>query len=114
MRKLIQLVCKHDLAVATLTISSGTKTIFIGNLRGKKRGGVLGIRSFYSGTLARALTVPAGAQEISVRVVSSDGSTDLSSTIPAASLQGSLPALNVVVNNDHLSLNWGANPQRTP
>ena len=114
MRKLFQLVCKHDLAVATLTISSGTKTIFIANLRGKKRGGVFGIKSSYSGTLARALTVPDGAQEISVRVVSPDGSTDLSSTIPAASLQGSLPALNVVVNNDHLSLNWGASPQRTP
>ena len=113
-RKLVQLVCKHDLAVATLTISSGTKTIFIGNLRGKKRGGIFGIKSVYSGTLARALTVPDGADEISVRVASPDGSTDLSSTIPAVSLPQSLPTLNVVVNNDHLSLTWGANPGRTP
>src|SRR2546422_4400871 len=33
---LFRSVCKHDLAVATLTISSGTKTIIIANLRDRK------------------------------------------------------------------------------
>jgi hypothetical protein len=75
---------------------------------GKKKGGFLGIKSGFAGTFARSIQIPTGAQELTVRVVTEDGSTDLSQTIPLPASGGAIPVLQVEVNLNKLALNWQA------
>jgi hypothetical protein len=106
--RIVQLVCKHDLKEGTLTVSSGGHVISKGPLKGKKKGGFLGIKSGFAGTFARSIHIPTGAQDLTVRVVTEDGSTDLSQTIPLPPSGGAIPMLQVEVNLNKLALNWQA------
>jgi serine/threonine-protein kinase len=111
--RVVQLVCRHDLLNATLTVSSSNQVISQWSLKGKKTGGFLGIRSGHKGTLSRALSIPEGTRELSVRVVSADGSFDLSSRpIPATPPAGAPAILQIDVTGDHLTVNWQAPPAR--
>jgi len=109
--RIVQLVCKHDLKEGKLTVSSGGQVIFEGTLNGKKKGGFLGIKSGFAGAFARSIQIPTGAQDLTVRVVTQDGSTDLSQTISLPSSGGAIPMLQVEVNLNKLALNWQAPTQ---
>lgn len=112
--KTIQLLCQHELKEATITISSGAHVIFGGNLKGKKKGGFLGIKGGYAGTLSRSITVPAGTRELSVHVVSPDGSVDLSKVISATPPAGPSETLHILASEKRLTLNWGTVSHGTP
>jgi serine/threonine protein kinase len=102
----IQLLCSHDLKEATLSISGGGQVIFEGKFKGKKKGALFGIGGSYAGTFSRTITVPAGARELSVHVVTTDGSLDLSKAVSAIPPAGSSTALLVKVRSHQLALNW--------
>lgn len=104
--KVFHLVCKHELKEATLTILSGTQPIFEGSLKGKKKGGFLGIKGGFAGMLSRPITVPAGARRLTARVVSKDGSVDLTNTVSAAPPSASSTTLQVAVSADRITLSW--------
>ena len=105
--RVVQLHCKHDLREATFTVSGGGQTLFQGSLKGKKKGGFLAIKGAYEGIFSRTITVPAGASEVSIHIVTKDGATDLSKAIQMLPPGGFVPTLDVEVENDHLTLNWG-------
>lgn len=104
--RVVHLVCRHELQRGLLTISSGTKVILSAKLRGKKKAALLGIKGGYAGVLSRPLSIPADAQELSVRMVSADGSVDLTNTVSATSAAGPLAALYVGIDGPNLALNW--------
>ncbi len=106
--------CKHELKEGTLTVSSGTVGIFTVSLKGKKLGGFLGLKGGYTGALSRPFKIPTDAQELSVRVVSKDGSVDLSNTVSATPPSGSSPILKAVVTHDQLTLNWRGTSHLAP
>jgi serine/threonine-protein kinase len=109
--RIVQLVCKHDLKEGTLTVTSGGRVIFKGTLKGKKKGGFLGIKSGFAGTFARSIPIPTSAQDLTVRVVTEDGSTDLSRMTTPPPSGGAIPVLQVEVNLNKLALNWQAPTQ---
>ena len=109
--RIVQLVCKHDLKEGTLFVSSGDQVISKGPLKGKKKGGFLGIKSGFAGTFARSIKIPTSAQNLTVRVVTKDGSSDLSQTISLPPSGGAIPMLQVEVNLNKLALNWQAPTQ---
>ena len=77
------------------------------SLKGKKmKGGFLGIKGSYQGTFSHTITVPAGMSDVSVRVVSKDGSTDLTIGIKMPPPGGFVPVLVVEVDSEHLALSW--------
>lgn len=112
--RVVQLHCKHDLREATVTVSGGSQTLFQGSLKGKKKGGFLAIKGAYEGTFSRTITVPAGASEVSIHIVTKDGATDLSKVIQMVPPGGFVPTLDVEVDNDHLTLNWGNSSKAKP
>jgi hypothetical protein len=109
--RIVQLDCKHDLKEGTLTVSSGDQVILEGTLKGKKKGGFLGIKSGFAGTFARSIQIPSSAQVLTVRVVTKDGSTDLSQTITLPPSGAATPMLQVEVKLNGLDLNWQAPTQ---
>jgi serine/threonine-protein kinase len=112
--RVVQLLCKHDFKEATLTVSSGNQVIFEGKIKGKKKGGFLGIKGGYAGTFSRTITVPAEARELSVRVVTAEGSVDHSKIIPASPPAGPSATLRVEASSDRLTLNWQAAAHPAP
>jgi hypothetical protein len=91
----------------TITFVGGGQTLLQETYKGKKRkGGVLGIKGSYEGSFSHTITVPAGAPQVSVQVVSKDGATDLTKTLPMPPPGGFIPTLAVEVDSEHLSLNW--------
>jgi protein kinase-like protein len=112
--RVVQLICRHDLVSAILTVSNGNQVLSQWSIKGKKQGGFLGIKSGHKGTFSRSMTIPEGARELSVRVVSADGSFDLSSSpVSATPPAGAPPILKVDVSGSHLSVNWQAPPRPT-
>jgi hypothetical protein len=109
--RIVQLVCKHDLKEGTLFVSSDDQVIFKGPLKGKKKGGFLGIKGGFAGTFARSIQIPTSSQDLTVRVVTKDGSSDLSQTISLPPSGGAIPMLQVEVNLNKLALNWQAPTQ---
>jgi hypothetical protein len=106
--RVVQLVCSHDLENATLVVSSSSRIISQWPLKGRRKGGIFGIKSGRTGTMSRSLTIPAEVRELFVRVVSRDGSFDLSRRISAAPPAGLHPSLQVEVRGDHLTVSWKA------
>jgi serine/threonine-protein kinase len=106
--RIFQLVCKHGLKEGTLTVSSGHQVIFKATLKGKKKGGFLGIKSGYAGTVESSIPIPPSAQALTVRVVTKDGSTDFSRTTAPPPAGGAMPVLQVEVTLHNLTLNWQA------
>jgi serine/threonine-protein kinase len=104
--RIVQVSCNYGLKEATFTFSTGGQSLFEETLKGKKKkGGFLGIKGSYEGTFSHTITVPAGAAQVSVHVVSKDG-TDLTQTIKMPTPGGFVPTLAVQVDSDHMSLNW--------
>ena len=110
--KLVQLFCEHRLKEGTINVSSGAQLIFEGKLRGKKKGGFLGIKGSHLGAYSHPISVPPDTQQLTVRVISSDGSVDLTGTIGATPPSGASPTLHIVVAPHQLKLDWqaGARP----
>lgn len=104
--RIVQLICKHDLREGTLTISSSGQLIFEGTLKGKKKGGFLGIKSGIVGTFSRSIRIPRNARDLTVHIVTQDGSTDLSRMTPAPPPGGAIPTLLVEVKLNKLALDW--------
>ena len=105
--RIVQVLCNFGFKEATFTFSSGGQTLFEETQKGKKKkGGFLGIKGSYEGTFTHTITVPAGASEVSIHVVTKDGATDLSKTIKMPPPGGFVPTLAVEVDADHLSPNW--------
>jgi eukaryotic-like serine/threonine-protein kinase len=112
--RVVHLVCRHELQQGLLTISSGTKLILSARLRGKKKAALLGIKGGYAGVLSRPLSIPADAQELSVRIVSADGSVDLTNTISATSGAGPSATLYIGIDGPNLALDWRIMHPRAP
>ena len=105
--RIVQVLCNYGLKEATFVFSIGGKPLFEETLKGKKKkGGFLGIKGSYEGTFSHTITVPAGASEVSVRVLAKEGGTDLTKAIKMPLPGGFVPTLAVEVDSDHLSLNW--------
>jgi len=105
--RIVQVLCNYSFKEATFTFSSGGQTLLETTLKGKKKKeGFLGIKGSYEGTYSHTITVPAGAAEVSIHVVTRDGATDLIKAIKMPPGGGFVPTLGVEVDNDHLSLNW--------
>ena len=109
--RVVQVLCNYGLKEARYTFSSGGQTLFEETLKGKKKKeGFLGIKGIYEGTFSRAITLPAGASEVSIHVESKDGATDLVKTIKLPAPGGFVPTLAVEADTDHLSLSWKSSP----
>jgi len=102
----VQLQCTHSLKEATLTVTTGDKVIFQGKLKGKKKGGFLGLKGSYTGTFSKTVTLPADARDLSVRVVSADGAMDLNKTLTTLPPPDPTLTLLVEVGPDHLNVGW--------
>jgi serine/threonine protein kinase len=105
--RIINVLCNYGMKEATFVFSTGGKALFEETLKGKKiKGGFLGIKGSYQGTFTHTITVPAGVQEVSVRVLAKDGATDLTKAIKMPPPGGFVPTLAVDVDNEHLALDW--------
>jgi serine/threonine protein kinase len=104
--RIVQVRCNYGFKEATITFSSGGQTLLQETLKGKKKGGFLGIKGAYEGTFVHTITVPAGAPQVSVLVVTRDGAKDLSKAIPMPPAGGFVPTLSVEVDNEHFGLAW--------
>jgi hypothetical protein len=112
--RVVQLHCKHDLKEATVTVSGGGQALLQGSLKGKKKGGFLAFKGAYEGSFSRTITVPAGAPEVSIHIVTKDGALDLSKAVEMPPPGGFVPTLNVEVENGHLTLSWGNSSRQKP
>jgi serine/threonine-protein kinase len=109
--RIVQVSCNSGLKEATFTFSSGGQILLAESLKGKKKKeGFLGIKGSYQGSFSHTITVPAGASQVSVRVVARDGATDVSKTINLPPPGGFVPTLAVEADNEHVSLNWQSSP----
>ncbi len=107
--RVVQITCRHDLENATLVVSSGSQVLQQWPLKGKKKKkGLLGIKGIYQGTLSRSLTLPPGTSDLSVRVISANGSFDLSKQVSLPPPSASPTTLRVIVNGDRLAVDWQA------
>jgi eukaryotic-like serine/threonine-protein kinase len=106
----IQLICRYDLASATLTVSDSNRVISLWSLKGKKTRGFLGLKRGVRGTLTEPISIPADARALSIRVVSADGSFDHSTPVSAIPPPGVPAALQVEVGGNRLTVHWQAPP----
>ena len=105
--RILQVVCSYGFKEATFTFSSGGKIVYQDTSKGKKKkAGFLGIKGTYEGSFSHAITVPAGASEVSLHVVSGDGATDLNKAIKMLPPGGFVPTLIVKVDSENLTLHW--------
>jgi hypothetical protein len=105
--RVVQVVCSFEFKEATFTIFGGGQNLFEQTLKAKrKKAGFLGIKGSYEGNFTQPLNVPAGAQELSVRVVAKDGAMDMSKVIKMPPPGGFVPTLNVEVDGEQLSVSW--------
>jgi serine/threonine protein kinase len=111
--RVVQLFCEHGLKEGSITVSSGAQLIFEGKLRGRKKGGFLGIKGGHIGTYLHPINLPPDTHQLSVRVISSDGSVDLTGTIAAGPPPGASPTLRIVVAPRQLKLDWQAGARPT-
>ena len=111
---ILQVVCSYGFKEATFTFSSGGKTVYQDTSKGKKKkAGFLGIKGTYEGSFTHAITLPAGASEVSLHVVSGDGATDLNKAIKMLPPGGFVPTLIVKVDSENLTLHWkGASAEK--
>jgi hypothetical protein len=104
--KIIQLSCKFELESGTLTISNEAGVIFHEDLKGKKKGRLMHLKGGFAGVFSRPIPIPAETHNLSVHVVSTDGTVDLNKTIPMASPANAAATLQVDVRTDGLNLRW--------
>jgi hypothetical protein len=104
--RIVQIHCNFDLKEATYTVSGGGQTLFQGSFKGKKKGGFLGIKGAFEGAFSRTVTVPAGAAQVTLHVVSKDGAVDLSKAIKMVPPGGFVPTLEIDVEEDQIQMSW--------
>ncbi len=104
--KEVQLRCRFELEEATLTISSGSRGILTRRLKGEKKGGVLGIKAKYTGSLDYPIRIPSGTRELTVHVATTGGTVDLTKKVPFRPSPGSPQTLEVDVTRNQLTLEW--------
>jgi hypothetical protein len=105
--RVVQVLCNYGMKEGTLIFSIAGKPVFQEPLKGKKiKGGFLGIKGSYQGTVTHTVTVPPGVAEVSLRVLAKDGATDLTRNINMPPPGGFVPTLFVEVDNEHLNVNW--------
>ncbi len=103
----VTLYCKYEFQEATLQVQSGSGTIFLGSLIGQKKKKILGLAGGgYGGELLQAMTVPADAKELIVRVYTADSSINVLSKISATPPSDQASVLKVTPGRDHLNLEW--------
>jgi hypothetical protein len=112
--RVVQVQCQHDLKEATFTFSGSGQAFFQDNFKGKKKGGFLGIKGAYEGTFGRTITVPAGVAEISLHVISKDGSTNLTKVVPMAPPGGFVPTLKVDIADNKIAMTWQSSSKPKP
>jgi serine/threonine-protein kinase len=103
----VTLSCKYDFQEATLQVQSENGTIFLGSLIGMKKKKILGLAGGgYGGELLQAMTVPADAKELIVRVYTADSSINVLNKISATPPSDQASILKVTPGRDHLKLEW--------
>lgn len=109
--KQVQLRCRFELEDATLTVSSGSQRILTRRLKGEKKGGVLGIKAKYMGSLDYPIRIPSGTRELTVHVATPGGTIDLTKKVHFRPSSGSRQTLEVDVTRDHLTLGLRSRPR---
>src|ERR1019366_44750 len=112
--RVVQVQCQYDLKEATFTFSGSGQPFFQDNVKGKKKGGFLGIKGAYEGTFGRTITVPAGVAEISLHVISKDGSTNLTKVVQMAPPGGFVPTLKVEIADNKIAMTWQSSAKPKP
>lgn len=107
--KEIRVVCEYDLPAGALTVSADGRPVLSEKLRGKKNG-FLGIKKSYQGRLARALRIPANTRFVSLSVISSDQSLNLSDMASADFRARGMATLRASVKEGRLVLRWDTKP----
>jgi serine/threonine protein kinase len=112
--RVVYLIWQHDMKEAVLTIRSKGATVYQGNLKGKKKGGFLGIKGTYTAMVKRPITIPAGAQELDLHVSSKEGGLELDGKITGAAPPNPSATLRVEEKDGSLTAGWqvteGAQP----
>lgn len=108
----VQFRCTFELQEATLTVSAGGQAILNKTLKGKKKGGLLGLKGKYVGSFSVPIRIPRGARELLLHVVTSDGSVDLTKKVPIEPPTGASQDLHVVVTSEHLTPEWHSGPHQ--
>jgi hypothetical protein len=91
---------------AVLTIRAKGATVYSGNLKGKKKGGFLGIRGSYAAMVRRPITIPAGARELDLQVTSKEDGIELDGKIPGAAPPDPSATLRIEAKDGHLTAGW--------
>jgi hypothetical protein len=91
---------------AALTIQSGGATIYQANLKGKKKGGFLGIKGAYTRSVKRPITIPAGSRELELHVSSKEGGLELDGKITGVAPPDPSAALRVEARDSRLTAGW--------
>jgi len=103
----ITVYCKHEYEDATLLLLDGNMPVYQARLLGKKKRGFIGIGGKgYSGVLTETVTVPGDAQELTVRVYSSDGAVNVQQRIAAHPPLEDFTTLRVTPTKELLKLEW--------
>jgi hypothetical protein len=104
--RVVYLIWEHDMKEAVLTVRSGGATIYQGNLKGKKKGGFLGIKGAYAASVKRPITVPAGSRELALHISSKEGGLELDGKITAVAPADPSAALRVEARGGRLTAGW--------
>jgi serine/threonine protein kinase len=103
----ITVYCKHEFQEATLLLLNGSSAVYQARLLGKKKRGFIGIGGKgFSGVLTERVTIPGDAQELTVRVYSSDGAVNILHAISADPPSEGFDTLRVTPAKDQLKLEW--------
>jgi len=104
--RVVYLIWEHDMKEAALTIQSGGATIYQANLKGKKKGGFLGIKGAYTRSVKRPITIPAGSRELELHVSSKEGGLELDGKITGVAPPDPSAALRVEARDSRLTAGW--------
>jgi serine/threonine-protein kinase len=108
-----QLLFEYQLKDGQLTISSGGAVILTDALKGARKGGFMGIKSSFAGVLSKPITIPAGAQELSVQVISDDKSVTHTTRVAASPPDREATTLHLSATRTLLTAAWRKPPGAT-
>jgi len=104
--RVVYLIWEHDMKEAILTVQSHGATIYQANLKGKKKGGFLGIKGAYTASVKRPITIPAGSRELELHVSSKEGGLELDGKITGVAPADPSAALRVEASSGRLTAGW--------
>lgn len=102
----IQISCRFELEEAKMNISGGGRDLLSADLKGKRKGRLLGLKHRFSGAYSHPLKIPTDVHNLTVHVESPSGSTNLTHTISVPAPDGKDHTLHIFVTSNNLQLSW--------